>query len=100
MVKLSKFTLGLAVTASVGLGASPASAEIVRTAAGVLAPGYVQTITAPPPGSLFGSSSVRYTPTNTLVCFQLVPMGTNYTCNAVWVPGYTKTGNGWEVTKP
>jgi hypothetical protein len=95
-----KLALALAVTTAFGVSASPAAAAIVRTSAGVLAADYVQTITPPSGGSLFWSSIVRYTPTNTVVCFQLTPMGGNLTCNAVGVAGYTKTGNGWEVTTP
>lgn len=95
---LSKSLLALAASAAFGLSASPAAAEIVRTASGVLSPGYVQTIVPPSPdGWAVWSVYVTYTPTNTLVCYQV---GNPLICNAFWVPGYTKTGNGWEVTKP
>lgn len=90
--------LGITAAAAFGMNASAAGAEIVRTSAGVLASGYVQTAQNNPPGSFFWTNQVTHVPTGTLVCAGVGAFGPGY-CQG-WVAGYTKTGNGYEVTKP
>jgi hypothetical protein len=92
-----KLALALAVTTTFGVSASPASAAIVRTAAGVLQPGHYQTEEDGPLAGTFWSR-VRVTGTNQLVCESIfVASQPNYCTN--WYV-YTVTGNGWEVTNP
>jgi hypothetical protein len=85
---------GVVLCVSAGL----AMADIVRTSAGVLADGYVESYEfVGQPANVY-ISKVTYTPTSTVVCFSGSPF--NYIICDNWFPGYTKTGNGLEVTKP
>ncbi len=101
---LKKIVMGAIASAALCAAATPASAAIVRSAAGVLSSGYHQQVFPTwvptyPPGSGYYIylTEVIEDATGIPACIEA---GLPTYCNANWIGGYTVTGNGWEVTKP
>ncbi len=98
---LKKVVMGAIASAALCAAATPASAVVVRDASGILQGGYTQwavEIVAGGVGTGVYAVTV-YDPLSAVACNDATTSPIGFHCR-YWVPGYTVTGNGYEVTKP